>query len=351
MCDEKKEECLEKAIELFQNTSKDDEAHEELLKCFQRSPNDPDVLFWLAKSYFHNFADSAQAVKLLKQALEIAPLKTECKSLLIGAMNDEGYPIQERLRLAKEAVEEQPDWISPRYALATIYDELGDYEKSDNEIHQILILMKTLRTSSKYKAYSYFEACVTGRYLQENSERDLLSRMVLLRNLRRPSNAPILKVPLSGKFEDEEIHEQSEELKLVAKKYENEKGLIQKYLDALITKTVTSKLASSWGEGLYNDLLKQPSEKEVDIDTKIHVQKMIEKLQESILEVPMEKIKVLAIAGVLLKAGEKNFPFNSPYWATLVQLGDKLIEEMKKEGMTESVIEKEMERIKDSIIS
>jgi tetratricopeptide (TPR) repeat protein len=329
---------LKNAIHLFQKTTKYDEAHEELLKCFQENPDNPDILFWLAKSYFHNYADSAQTVKLLRRALQINPLKTECKSLLIGAMQDEGYPVQERLRLAKEAVAEQPDWIIPRETLSIIYDELGDYERSDKEIHEVLKLMKKLRASGKYKEYSYFEGCVTGRHLHDNSERDLLSRLVFLRNVRRPDNAPRLKVPLSGQFEDEEIHEQSEELKSVVMKYENEKVLIQKYLNAILMETMTSELAANWAEGLRHDLLMQGPEKKIPVDVAECVQKLIEKLQESILEVPMARIKVLACAGALLKTVEMHFPFNSPYWNILVQLGVKLGEEMKKEGLTESDI-------------
>jgi hypothetical protein len=113
---------------------------------------------------------------------------------------------------------------------------------------------------------------------------------------------------------------------------------------------MTPESASSWAEGLYNDLVTQGPEREIPTDVTMRVQKLIKKLQESVVEVPMKRIEVLAMAGMLLKTVELYFPFNSPFWAVLVQLGVKLGEEMKKEGMTESEIEKEMKKIMNAML-
>ena len=128
--------------------------------------------------------DSEQAVRLLRRALSMDPTRTDCKSLLVSSLLDEDESPQNLIPLATEVVAEQPDWVSPKQQLAILYDMVGNRERADREAQEAIQLIGIHRNSGKYGVYSYFEACVTGRYVRECAEQTFLERLRWLRENR-----------------------------------------------------------------------------------------------------------------------------------------------------------------------
>jgi len=172
---------LANAIDAFVAASDPDGAHEAFRECLREQPDNPEVLFWLARSYSFNKVDSERAAELLMRALEVDPSRAECKSMLVGVLLDMERPLQELLNLAKQVVSESPDWIIPRQQLATLYDMAGDETAANEEIEAVVCLMKKHRDSGRFGSFSYYEACITGRHVTANAEQEYLNRVEWLR--------------------------------------------------------------------------------------------------------------------------------------------------------------------------
>jgi len=172
---------LADAIDVFVAASDPDGAHEVFRECLREQPDNPEVLFWLARSYSFNKADSERAAELLMRALEADPSRAECKSMLVSVLLDMERPLQELLSMAREVVSERPDWIIPRQQLATLYDMAGDEKAANEEIEAVVCLMRKHRESGRFRKYSYYEACITGRHVTAKAEHEYLNRVEWVR--------------------------------------------------------------------------------------------------------------------------------------------------------------------------
>ena len=175
---------LQCAVNLFLDENAE-EAHSALLRYTRDNPDNPDGLFWLAKSFFHNKCDSSEAAKLLKRALIIDSSRGDCKSLLVSALKDEGVDKKELIDLELEIIRENPDWVAPWEQLALLYDDIGEVALADRAIEEVLRLIRKHRASKLYDSYSYYEACITGRHVNDTAESEFLNQVEWLRSHRQ----------------------------------------------------------------------------------------------------------------------------------------------------------------------
>ncbi len=172
---------LDQAVKLFLSNTSPEEARNVLFDCLKEQPGNVDVLFWLAKSSWHDRSDFEEAESFMKKAVSIDPSRTDCKDLLIGVLLGNGTAVEELLPLQEDIVREQPDWIIPREQLVIFYDTMGNRAQADEELQVVINLMRKHRESGKFKDYSYYEACVTGRHVREDAEGQFVRQVEWLR--------------------------------------------------------------------------------------------------------------------------------------------------------------------------
>ena len=166
--DDKLRQRKQEARELFWGTTQYGEAHDALLACLAEAPNDVDILYTAAESYWHGESMPEKAVCLLERAIRLDPARAECKCLLADIKADDDMtPLEELLPLIGGAIELEPDWVVPRVVLATLREQMGDREGADQAFAEALEIQRGHRQSGEYDKYSYFEAVTTGRHTGE----------------------------------------------------------------------------------------------------------------------------------------------------------------------------------------
>jgi tetratricopeptide (TPR) repeat protein len=115
-------------------------AIEILEKAIETEPHNADAHFWLAKCFYHDYVDAQRAKEIL------------------------GLSLRERLSYLEQAVQQAPDWITPRQYLAQTLMELGEIEKAEVEVMTALSFVDaqtSIQPSNPVE--EYYESAVTGR--------------------------------------------------------------------------------------------------------------------------------------------------------------------------------------------
>jgi len=149
---------------MFEPFHKTEQAIEILEKVIETAPHHVEAHFWLAKCFYHDYVDAERAKEILQQALKIDAKRADCLSLMASVITDLGGSLKERLAYLELAVQQAPDWITPRQYLAQTLMELGEIEKAESEVMTALSIVDTqtnLQPSNPVE--EYYESAVTGR--------------------------------------------------------------------------------------------------------------------------------------------------------------------------------------------
>jgi tetratricopeptide (TPR) repeat protein len=139
-------------------------AIEILEKAIETEPHNADAHFWLAKCFYHDYVDAQRAKEILQQALKLDAKRADCLSLMASVITDLGLSLRERLSYLEQAVQQAPDWITPRQYLAQTLMELGEIEKAEVEVMTALSFVDaqtSIQPSNPVE--EYYESAVTGR--------------------------------------------------------------------------------------------------------------------------------------------------------------------------------------------
>jgi tetratricopeptide (TPR) repeat protein len=171
-------------FEPFHETSK---AIAVLEKAIEREPNNVDAHFWLAKCFYHDYVDVEQTQVILQNALLNDAKRADCLSLMASVITDLGGSPKQRFGYLEQAVNQAPDWISPRQYLAQTLLELEDIDKAYAEVIIALSFVNTqkeIQPSNPVEAY--YESAVTGRTWP-----DAKQELIHLHNKIRKKREPI----------------------------------------------------------------------------------------------------------------------------------------------------------------
>ncbi len=149
---------------MFEPFHKTDQAIAILEKVIEIEPHNVDALFWLAKCFFHDYVDAARAKEILQQALNLDAKRADCLSLMASVITDLGLSLRERLAYLEQAVQQAPDWITPRQYLAQTLMELGEIENAEVEVMTALSFVDAqTKIQPSNPVEEYYESAVTGR--------------------------------------------------------------------------------------------------------------------------------------------------------------------------------------------
>ena len=154
-----------------------DEALECLEKAVELRPDNVDALFWLAKTYHHDFCDDDKTLELLERALTLAPDRADLHSLISDIFHRTSP--EKAVYHLKRAIELEPTWIFPRTILANYLLEWGYVEKAKHEVKEAYKVFKDLKKPELKNSYDeYYERCVTGRASVTQEDFDELSELI-----------------------------------------------------------------------------------------------------------------------------------------------------------------------------
>ena len=147
----------------FINPGHDFDALLELLdSALKSAPNDPDLLFWKAKVFFHDYCDPRAAADCLRRVLALDDRRADCWSLLASCYIDQGKGPSEYVDFLRKAVESEPTWITPRLMLAAALRRLGNRDDAQEEVRTAKLFVDSIR-DVKDPVERYYESVVTGR--------------------------------------------------------------------------------------------------------------------------------------------------------------------------------------------
>jgi tetratricopeptide (TPR) repeat protein len=170
-------------IMMFEPYHQPDEAVRLLKEATYRNPQNSDAWFWLAKCYVHGFVDSLQAKEALERAIKIEPNRADCLSLMASVLMDLKVAPEECLRWINLAIEQSPDWITPRKERVAILLKMKLYDEAEAEIHRAIAVIKPYTAEPKDSIEEYYEEAVTGRS-RPNIHRELTDLLHRVRNTK-----------------------------------------------------------------------------------------------------------------------------------------------------------------------
>ncbi len=236
---------------LFEPFHQTDQAIEILEKVIEKEPDEITAHFWLAKCVYHDYMDVERAQQILQKALELDNKRADCLSLMASVITDLGATAKERLYYLEQAVQQAPDWISPRQYLAQTLMELGALDKAETEVIIALSLVNTAKNIQPSNSVEeYYESAVTGR-IWPHVQQELTDLLEAIRTKRltmpvsnetAPMNVIIARTPNSKQliaqlwYENEqwgEISQQQGEFKLEIYSKPNGRSWQLKYEQAL----------------------------------------------------------------------------------------------------------------------
>jgi tetratricopeptide (TPR) repeat protein len=170
---------------MFEPFHKTDQAIEILEKAIETEPHNADAHFWLAKCFYHDYVDAERAKEILLKALKLDAKRADCLSLMASVITDLGLSVKERLAYLEQAVQQAPDWITPRQYLAQTLMELGNIEKAELEVMTALSFVDaktSIQPSNPVE--EYYESAVTGR-IWPNIKEELTQLLQSIRTKRQ----------------------------------------------------------------------------------------------------------------------------------------------------------------------
>lgn len=145
------------------------EARDYLQRAVELDPKNVDVLFWLAKCWYHDFADSEKARKYLEQALAVAPSRSDCLSLMAAVLSDLQAESAIILSYIDRAIICAPDWVIPYEQRVRLLIELHRFSEAEQEINIIEKLIQQRISPPQDSIKEYYESSVTGRSVTDIS--------------------------------------------------------------------------------------------------------------------------------------------------------------------------------------
>jgi len=170
---------------MFEPFHKTEQGIEILKKVIETEPHNVDAHFWLAKCFYHDYVDAQRAKEILQQALKLDTKRADCLSLMASVVTDLGLSLKERLFYLEQAVQQAPDWITPRQYLAQTLMELGNTEKAEIEVMTALSVVDVqtgIQPSNPVE--EYYESAVTGR-IWPNIKEELTQLLQSIRTKRQ----------------------------------------------------------------------------------------------------------------------------------------------------------------------
>lgn len=139
-----------------------------LNKALAIEPNSVDALFWISKVHFYNDYDIEKTMKYLEKALEIFPGHPPSASLYGSVCCDAEKP-ELAIKHIELAIKKESSWICLYAVLNLIYTQLDDIPKATQYALKAYELAKQMISVSTTDNYSDYEACVTQRWLSQDS--------------------------------------------------------------------------------------------------------------------------------------------------------------------------------------
>ena len=136
-----------------------DEALECLEKAVELKPDNVEALFWLAKTYYHDFCDDDKTLELLERALKFAPDRADLHSLISGIL-----PAKDAIFHLRKAISLEPTWVIPRKALSRKLLDQNLFNKAEHEAKKAYENFNKFKNQELKTSYEkYYEPCITGR--------------------------------------------------------------------------------------------------------------------------------------------------------------------------------------------
>lgn len=131
------------------------------------APDSIAPLFWLAKTYFHHWTDPEKVRETLERALQLKADDPACVCLYGAACNDLGDASAALVPLLA-AIKVEPSWVSLSTALDEVYTAMGRLGNAIVYAKQAFRLAREFCEVSTPENESYFESCVTGRWVNKD---------------------------------------------------------------------------------------------------------------------------------------------------------------------------------------
>ena len=127
-------------------------------------PDCADAFFWLAKVYYHDGARYEFARDAAERALACQAAHPGASSLLGSIYDDLNMP-ERGIPLLEAAVASEPSWVNLHAVLDEIKTRSSLLPEAIAHAREALRLARALHACSTPETYSYFESCVTGRWV------------------------------------------------------------------------------------------------------------------------------------------------------------------------------------------
>ncbi len=144
------------------------------------APENARAAFWLAKVHYHFTSYLKKAREYLELALANEPGDPASASLY-GAVCCELDDPQPALAPLQAAFQREPSWVSLAWELGSVHAGMAQPEKGIVYAEQAIRMATRFHAVSTPENYSYYESCITQRWVDEDSLsllQDLAARRV-----------------------------------------------------------------------------------------------------------------------------------------------------------------------------
>ena len=164
---------------LYENEVHDyDAALKHLNSALSRKPQSAEAGYWLAKVYYHHYSEYELAQTPLEQVLKFHPEHVPSLSLLASVYRCGRNEPKRAVELLQRALALAPSWISLHVNADCVYCDLDEMILAKKHAEEAARLAEVFYTVSTTETYTYYEAVITGRWVDSETVAQLRNRVL-----------------------------------------------------------------------------------------------------------------------------------------------------------------------------